>query len=154
MRAFAKKTSYLSVACGGTIPLLEFWSSNSSTLCLDGFLTPLHSSNCVSACNSCLYIGSGAGTCVGLDDSSRSPLPNTCIHSMCTMSAPLPSHLLTSAWSIDSIMGPRCCVGLDDLSRSPLPFACTSLTLAFLICYFQLASCRLTSARALEALRD
>ena len=133
---FCQQTSYLSVACGGTIPLLEFWSSNSSTLCLDGFLTPLHSSNCVSACNSWLYIGSGAGTCVGLDDSSRSPLPNTCIHSMCTISAPLPSHLLTSAWSIDSIMGPRCCVGLDDLSRSPLPFACTSLTLAFLICYF------------------
>ena len=42
---FCQQTSYLSVACGGTIPLLEFWSSNSSTLCLDGFLTPLHSSN-------------------------------------------------------------------------------------------------------------
>ena len=54
---------------------------------------------------------------------------------MCTIPAPLPSHLLTSAWSIDSIMDSRCCVGLDDLSRSPLPFACTSSTLAFLMSY-------------------
>ena len=134
------------MAGGGSIPLLEFWSSNSSTLCPYGFLAPLHSSNCVSVCKSLLYIGSGAETVVGLDDSSRSPLPNTCIHSMYAISAPLPSHLLISAWSIDSIMGPRCCVGLDDLSRSPLPFACTPSTLAFLRPAPQLASCRLTSA--------
>ena len=133
---FCQQTSYLSVACGGTIPLLEFWSSNSSTLCLYGFLAPLHSSNCVSVCESLLYIGSGAETDVGLDDSSRSPLPNTCVHSMYAISALLLSYLLMSAWSIDSIMGSRCYVGLDDLSRSPLPFACTSSTLAFWIIHF------------------
>ena len=133
---FCQQTSYLSVACGGTIPLLEFWNSSSSTFCLSGSLAPLHSSNCVSVCKSLLYIGSGAETVVGLDDSSRSPLPNICIHSMYAISAPLPSHLLTSAWSIGSIMGSRCCVGLDDLSRSPLPFACTFSILAFLMLCF------------------
>ena len=76
---FWQQNSYLSVALRASTPPSELWSSNSSTLCLDGFLVPLHSSNCVSVCNSCLYIGSGAYLCVGTDDSViRSLLPIRC----------------------------------------------------------------------------
>ena len=37
LKKFCQQSSYLSGVCGGPIPLLELWSSNSSTLCFTAF---------------------------------------------------------------------------------------------------------------------
>ena len=92
-KGFCHRYCHLSVVLGDSTSPLEFWSSNSFALSPDGFLGPLRSSNFASDCGSILYIGSGATSCVGSDDYiCRSPLPNTCIHSMSSIYAPLPLH--------------------------------------------------------------
>ena len=153
IEGFCQQFVALSSLCGGSIPPTQFWSSNSSTLGLGGRFPPLHSSNCVSVCTSFLYIGSGAYSCVGTDDSViRSPLPITCIHSMSLISAPLPLHSSTCMLSIDFSMmyigsGAYFCGGTDDfVIKSPLPITCTQsmpsifapLPLELLPCYLSI----------------
>ena len=127
IEGFCQQLVALISLCEGSTPPSELWSSNSSTLYLDGFLGPLHSSNCVSECTSFLYIGSGAYFCGGTDDSVKErSLPFTCIQSMSSTLAPLPLELLPCYLSIDMTIVLAMAMGLDNLSRSLYPFACIS----------------------------
>ena len=133
-KGFCHRNCHLSVVLGDSTSPLELWSSNSFTLSPDGFLGPLRSSNFASDCGSILYIGSGATSCVGSDDYiCRSPLPDTCIHSMSSTFAPLPLYA-TCTSIIASGMGSQIGVGIDDsINESLLPFTSTSFALAFIL---------------------
>ena len=147
-RGFYYICNHLNVDCRGSIPPIEFWSWISSTLTLDGFHCPLHSSNGMLECILSFL------TCHVVD------LPSELLYlfarKLSAISCMAPSWLvfLTCILSIDTCLCATCVRELDDsIAESPLNLLtiCMHSTFSLGACHLFDTCCVLTFATCLDA---
>ena len=149
-RGFYHICNHVSMDCGGSIPPIEFWSWNSSTLTLDGLYCPLRSSNGMLEC--ILFVL----TCHVVD------LPSELLYlftrKLSAISCMACSWLvfLTCILSIDTCLCATCVRELDDSSHvSPLHLLTicmhSTFSLGACACHLFDICCVLTFATCMDA---